>query len=127
MTGAGTFTSGSGTVQFNGNTEVRHRGFSSCSWAFRAGLESTSAEKVLLVEEILYQLIYGESTIIDRVLYIPGGCLGFLPSTVRYYFLNVAILADHRQQHLYNGSWRGELKGCDHCGCFVSRISRCVG
>ena len=38
---------------------------------------------VLLIEEILYQLrLVVFYPIIPRVLYIPGGCLGFLPSTL---------------------------------------------
>ena len=37
---------------------------------------------ILLMEEILHQLRLVVYPIIYRVLYIPGGCLGFLPSTV---------------------------------------------
>ena len=38
----------------------------------------------ILMEQILHQLIYwyGRFSIVYRVLYIPGGCLGVLPSTV---------------------------------------------
>ena len=36
---------------------------------------------ILLMEEILHQLLGVVYPIIYRVLYIPGGCLGFLPST----------------------------------------------
>jgi len=39
---------------------------------------------ILLMEEIPNQLRLVVYPIIDRVLYIPGGCLGFLPSTVLY-------------------------------------------
>ena len=38
---------------------------------------------VLLMEEILHQLMW-KISIIYRVFYIPGGCLGFLPSTVSW-------------------------------------------
>ena len=38
--------------------------------------------RVLLMEEILHQLRLVVYPIICRVLCIPGGCLGFLPSTV---------------------------------------------
>ena len=36
----------------------------------------------MLMEEIRLTSWYGKYPIIYRVLYIPGGCLGFLPSTV---------------------------------------------
>ena len=39
---------------------------------------------VLLVEEILHQLRLVVYPIIYKVLYIPGGCSGFLPSKVSY-------------------------------------------
>ena len=49
-------------------------------------------KKIRLMEEILHQLrVVVYPTIIFRVLYIPGGCLGFLPSTV---FANVLPLKD---------------------------------
>ena len=38
--------------------------------------------ELLLMEEILHQLRLVVYPIIYRVIYIPGGCLGFLPSTV---------------------------------------------
>ena len=37
---------------------------------------------ILFMEEIVHQLRLVVYLIIYRVLYIPGGCLGFLPSTV---------------------------------------------
>ena len=37
---------------------------------------------LLLMEEILHQLRLVVYPTVYRVLYIPGGCLGFLPSTV---------------------------------------------
>ena len=39
---------------------------------------------ILLMEEILHQCTswYAVYPTIYKVLYIPGGCLGFLPSTV---------------------------------------------
>ena len=37
---------------------------------------------ILLMAEILHQLRLLAYPIIDKVSYIPGGCLGFLPSTV---------------------------------------------
>ena len=40
---------------------------------------------LLLMEEILHQLrLVVDIPIIYKVLYFPGGCLGFLPSTVSY-------------------------------------------
>ena len=46
---------------------------------------------LLLMEEILHQLIGSLSVyhIIYRVVYIPGGCLGFLPSTVAFYVAEI--------------------------------------
>ena len=40
-------------------------------------------EVLLLMAEILHQLRLVVCPIIYKVLYIPGGCLGFQPSTVR--------------------------------------------
>jgi len=40
-----------------------------------------SETKILLMEEILHQLRLVVHPIIYRVLFIPGGCLGFLPPT----------------------------------------------
>ena len=42
----------------------------------------TKMISILLMEDILHQLRLVVFPIIYRVLYIPGGCLGFLPSTV---------------------------------------------
>ena len=39
---------------------------------------------LLLMEEILHQLIDSSSHYLRRVFCIPGGCLGFLPSTVSH-------------------------------------------
>ena len=50
--------------------------------------DSSTAERFLeyvaytLMEEVLHQLIGSLSHYLRRVLYIPVGCLGFLPSTV---------------------------------------------
>ena len=54
--------------------------------------------------EILYQLINGKYLIIYRVLYIPGGCLGFLPSTVctQKDGFSMAMLVYQRLSLLFN-------------------------
>ncbi len=44
--------------------------------------------EILLMEEIRLTSWYGEFPIIYRVWYIPGGCLGFLPSTVSQNVVN---------------------------------------
>ena len=45
------------------------------------------------MENIRLTSWYGKSHIIYKVLYIPGGCLGFLPSTVLYTLHNLSIYA----------------------------------
>ena len=44
--------------------------------------ETPKPQEVLLMAEILHQLRLVVYPIIFRVSYIPGGCLGFQPSTV---------------------------------------------
>ena len=41
----------------------------------------------MLMAEILHQLRLVVYPMIYMVLYIPGGCLGFLPSTVCHYYI----------------------------------------
>ena len=49
---------------------------------FRGVMNGGSGVSILLMEEILHQLRLVVYPMIYRVLYISGGCLGFLPSTV---------------------------------------------
>ena len=62
--------------------------FFSKIWSKIQEIHSDSHLLILLMEEILHQLVGGVSfsPIIYRVLYIPGGCFGFLLSTVLQYF-----------------------------------------
>ena len=63
--------------------ERKHRAFREEVTKFVGYFRETSGE-ILLMEEILHQLIGSLShyLLIYRVSYIPGGCLGFLPSTI---------------------------------------------
>ena len=63
--------------------ERKHRVIREEVTKFVGSFREISGE-ILLMEEILHQLIGSLShyLLIYRVSYIPGGCLGFLPSTV---------------------------------------------
>ena len=83
---------------------VEYMQLPTCPWCFFWG----GCSVMLLMEEIRLTSWYGKYPTIYRVSYIPGGCLGFLPSTVGGWlnFWNMNLYC-YWSRFSINSSWLG--------------------
>ena len=69
-------------LNFQGSKKVRRSPADMGNIPLFSGFYTSQVVRELLVLEILHQLMCGLSHYLQGLGYIPGGCLGFLPSTV---------------------------------------------